>query len=981
MLQEFAVEGKSHVEKIEATLLEMEQGQGDPALINVLFRSAHSIKGTAGFFALHKIVELSHSMENLLGKVRNNEIIINPMIIDALLTANDKLREMLRNISASENVDIIPNVEQLTKLSSVNEWIEEKKVQTAQMHSLKIIMKNSLQEKIAKSDSSEIYKKQIIDLVKRGHKLYQLVVSFDQGSIEIESIQKNIFQGVSSIGTMISCYQDHEAIPHKLVFLFSTVLAKELVIMTLNAPATDILELNDDIEEGQFLKILWDGERGQSPQGEKVPANKEDEMLSPRGNKQRHFDKEEESIRVNVGLLNKLVHLSGEMVLSRNRLLRILDHHEGEIAGLNSVLQNIDAVTTELQEKIMRTRMQTLASLFNAMPRIVRDLAKTMGKSVTLSIEGKTVEMDKSVIEGLSDPLTHLLRNALDHGVESSAIRSKSGKPLVAEVTIKAYHKGDHVIIDIADDGAGIDLGKVKAKALERGLLSSEQIAYMSEHELRNMIFLPGFSTAQGVTDLSGRGVGLDVAKSNIEKLGGTIEVYTVTGKGTTFRLLLPLTLAIIPSLIVKVADQNFVLPQVHVQEIVRIVPGQLRKIEMIQGHQILRLRDKLVPVVHLADFFQLPIENSLDTRIVRVLILKNNAKVFGLVVDEIHEQEEILVKPLPRYLKGIKGYSGLTILGDGKVALVLDIENIGTIAKVTLAEEHIQGLSAKDEMNDGGGCELQRLLLFSCSGPEIFGLHLAMIARVDEFDEGKIQTVGNREYMDFRGQALRLIRLSDYLPISKEKTGDKKIYVIIPKMVKKPIGIIVEKIQDTVDVELKVDYNQFKGKGVFGSFILKPNLVLLLNLYELFDMAHAESIDSMIQGNLLNQGKSVLVIENTPFYAEMEKQYLEWAGYHVLIATNSKEGLKILRKNKIAIVLIDMNLPVMDGTALMKTIRADEQLSTLPLIGLTSSITNKEKEKVMIEAGFDGYECKFHRDHLLEKMMKLEQGRGGKIQ
>ncbi|WP_378954697.1 chemotaxis protein CheW [Pelosinus sp. sgz500959] len=977
LIQEFAVEGKTHVEKIEATLLEMEQGEGDSALINVLFRSAHSIKGTAGFFGLHKIVTLSHSMENLLGKVRNNEIKINSIIIDALLMANDRLGEMLGNIAESENIDITSDVKQLTELSSANEGIDQNKQLVAQMHSLKVTVKDSLQVKIGRSNNSETYKKQVIDLLKRGHKLYQLILNVDHS--EIETNRKNFFQGIASIGTVISCYRDRRTVQSQLVFLFSTVLAKELVLMSLDIAETNLFQLNDDIEEKELFKILSDGEQGESSQEEELLVPKEELILPGSEKKQKHHDKEEESIRVSVALLNKLVHLSGEMVLSRNRLVRIIDQHEGEIVGIDSVLQNIDAVTTELQEKIMRTRMQTLANLFNAMPRIVRELAKTMGKSINLRIEGKAVEMDKSVIEGLSDPLTHLLRNALDHGIETSVIRSKAGKPPIAEVMIKAYHEGGHVVIDIIDDGAGIDLSKIKAKALERGLLTVEQISYMSEHELRNMIFLPGFSTAEGVTDISGRGVGLDVAKSNIEKLGGTIEVYTVLGKGTTFRLILPLTLAIIPSLIVSVAEQNFVLPQVHVQEIVRIVPGQLRKIEMIQGHQVLRLRDKLVPVIHLADIFALPIEERLNHKITRVLILKNNGKVFGLLVDEIHEQEEILVKPLPRYLKGTKGYSGLTILGDGKVAMVLDIENIGTIAKLVLAEEHIQGMTTKNGMDYRSVREPQRLLLFTCSGSEIFGLHLAMIARVDELDVQKIQRVGNREYMDFRGQALRLIRLSDHLPISKAQTEGKKVYVIIPKMVKNPMGIIVEKIQDTVDVELEVDRKQFKEKGIFGSVILNESLVLLLNLYELFDVVESESLDGITQREVSGQGRTVLVIEDTPFYAEMEKQYLEQAGYRVIIATNGKDGLGIVRKHKIDIVLIDMNLPVMDGTTLMKTMRSDEQLSLLPIIGLTPSMVKQEQEKLILETGFDAYECKFNRDHLLEKIMNLQGLKGGK--
>jgi len=983
LMQEFAIEGKSHVEKIEATLLEIEKGQKDPSLINVLFRSAHSIKGTAGFFGLHKIVALSHSMENLLGAIRSDEVIIDSKIVDVLLKANDKLCAMFEKIAVSEQVDITFDIQTLAQFSSAN----QNKQATPYRDSLQIAKKESLHDKIIKSGTSEKYKAVIIALLKRGHKLYKLGLTINQGAANKKSLQTSISRKIISVGTMISCYMDHvdddqlseAAGENQMVFLFSTVLEKKLAIMNLNVRDVDIIQLDDNLPETELFKILLDGEQRQGLQGEPLLASKEVESSEQSNENHGDNDKEEESIRVNLELLNNLVNLSGEMVLARNRLVRILDNDMDKIPGISGVLQNIDDLTTQLQQNIMRTRMQTLANLFNVMPRIVRELAKIMGKNINLTIKGKTVEMDKSIIEGLSDPLTHLVRNALAHGVETSAVRQKIGKPPIAEVIIKAYHEGDRVVIDIIDDGAGIDLKKIKSMGIQRGLISNEQLVYISQQELLKMIFLPSFSTADEITDISGRGVGLDVAKANIEKLGGTVEVYTAWGKGTTFRLILPLTLAIIPSLIIEVASQNFALPQVSVQEILRIVPGQVGKIEMIQDHQVVRLRDKLVPIVYLAEILGLPIESRDCNRIARILILKKNAKVFGLIVDRIHDQEEILVKPMPKYLKGIKGYSGLTILGDGKVVMVLDTESIGTAGKLILAEEHIEGLSAEDlpvsSMRDP-----QELLLFRCSGPETFGLSLAMIARVDELDSRNIQVVGGQEYMNFRGDVLRLIRLADYLPITNVQNDRQKRYVIIPKMVKHPIGIIIDEIQDTVEAELNIDTQEFKVTGLFGSAILNDRIILLLNLYELFDMVVPESFELINRQTIHNQEKTVLLIDDTTFFVAMGKQYLEWAGYHVLTATNGREALGILKKCRVDIVLSDINMPVMDGTTLVQTIRADEQLVTLPVIALTSSVVNKGQETLLIEAGFDAYGCKFNRIQLLEKIIAVMQMRGGEL-
>jgi len=324
-----------------------------------------------------------------------------------------------------------------------------------------------------------------------------------------------------------------------------------------------------------------------------------------------------------------------------------------------------------------------------------------------------------------------------------------------------------------------------------------------------------------------------------------------------------------------------------------------------------------------------------------------------------------------------MKGYSGLTILGDGKVAMVLDTESIGTTAKLILAEEHLQGLSAQ-EVSIGSMGELQELLLFKCSGPEIFGLNLGMIARVDKLESRNIQVVGDQEYMNFRGNVLRLIRLADYLPVAKVQRDEEKLYVIIPKMANKHRGIIIQEIQGTVEAELDIDEGELKVAGLFGSAILKDRIILLLNLYELFDMVDPESLEIMSREKIKDEQKTVLLVEDTPFFTKLVKQYLEWAGYHVLSARNGREALGIVRQQLVDVVLTDINMPVMDGTTLVKTIRANEELAKIPVIALTSSVLSEGQEILLMEAGFDAHECKFDRTHLLGKIVAVEHKRGG---
>jgi len=698
-IQEFVEEAEGHVDEIEFGLLQVAQKKGDSEYINKLFRCVHSIKGTAGFFGLEKIVKLSHTMENLFGEVRNGRIQLSDYMIDVLLSANDYLRQMIKNVFESENMDIDQHIDRITS----------------------IIKDAPLQE-------------------------YSL------------------------------------------------------------------------------------------------PPGKNKEEDAPR--KRSSGIVVEDSIRVHISLLNDLMNLASELVLGRNQLLRALENHHKSIPGIEPILQNVDRITTELQERIMQTRMQPLGNVFNKFPRLIRELSRKTKKDIRLEMSGTDVELDKSIVESLADPLTHLIRNAVDHGIEPASERIKLGKEEVGLISIKAYHEGGHVIIDIADDGRGLDEEKIRQKAIERGLIQAEDIAKMSDEELLEMIFLPGFSTSQTVTDISGRGVGMDVVKTNIEKLGGAIEIFTQREKGTTFRLNLPLTLAIISSIIVEVMGQKFALPQVNLQEIVRIKPGDSeRRIEYANGIKVLRLRNKLLPLISLSEILGLHEEGSNEARtssIIRVLVLKIGSKRFGLIVDVIHDGEEILVKPLPGYLKDCKAYSGVTILGDGSIAMILDPEGIAAVSGLKFTDELI-GDSGESNIIDAYEEKREPILLFKCSGHEIFGLSLSMISRVEEIKRDDIQTIGDREYIKFRDRTLRIIRPEDYIPVNKKRTDNQKLYVLVVKNTYSPIGILVEKIYDTIMISMGQSQKDIKARGIMGTAFWDNVIVLLLDLYELFEMAVPE--------------------------------------------------------------------------------------------------------------------------------------------
>ncbi|HWR42621.1 hybrid sensor histidine kinase/response regulator [Sporomusa sp.] len=962
LLGEFVNEGMAHVQKIEKGLLDAERGLQDTEQINAIFRSAHSIKGTAGFFGLQKMVELSHAMEALLATIRNTRKSMDTVMIDALLSATDKLKEMLENVKDSESADIDAHVAQLTD-----------SLRNEQRPVLPSGSKLAGCEKCVLSEIPDTYKETIRDAKKRGQKVYRLVINLQDCSEE-NNARPDLISKIRSIGNVICCDEDR----NEVACLFTTVLEPDLVDLALDVCEADIQQISDAAQQTEAFDIFTNPSVSRcSLEATPQPANVENGVILTSVGTDK---KEDERIRVDVALLDSLVNLGSEIVLGRNQLFRRLEKYAATIPGLTASLQHIDRLTTELQEKIMRTRMQPVANVFDKLPRLVRDLGKSTGKNVQLLMEGKDIELDKSIIEALADPLVHLIRNAVDHGVEPLEERKNTGKSLTALISVKAHREGGRAVISVSDDGAGVNLERVAKKALQQNILTQGQLALMGEQERLNLLFHPGFSTSKQITDISGRGVGLDIAKSNIEKLGGNIEVGSVWGKGTTFRLRLPLTLVVVPSLIVEAANQQFVLPQVNLREIVRIIPGdKIQKIEYINGYRVLNLRGELLPIVNLAESLGRTTCNIVECNITRVLIVRSEDKVFGLTVDRIYDREDVLVKPVPRYIKECKVYSGVTILGDGKVAMVLDPDSLAPAPVSMVAERQNEKSTYSGKNSSTTMAEQQEFLLFKCSGPENFGINLPLVARVDEIEPGQVQLIGDKEYVNYEGTILRIIRPEDYLPVKKLTSRRSKLCLIIPKLVKYPIGIVVEKIQDTVQIAIDVNEEDIKAKGLWGSAVINDKIVLIVNLYGLMELADPERYSAEQDTSQLSRRHTVLLVEDTAFFASVVRQYLEGSGYHVLLAGNGEEALNLIGQHAVDVVVSDINMPVMDGVELVKAIRGSKNTISLPVIALTS-LANERLEREGLEAGFNDYELKLDKTNLLKKVALALSEREGRL-
>ena len=535
------------------------------------------------------------------------------------------------------------------------------------------------------------------------------------------------------------------------------------------------------------------------------------------------------SIRVDVDLLDALMTLVGELVLTRNQIVQ----HASTRADADLVRssQRLNLIASELQEGVMKTRMQPIDSIWSKVPRVVRDLSHTCGKQVRVEMEGKETELDRTILESTKDPLTHLVRNAVDHAIETPEERLAAGKDAEGLLLLRAYHEGGQVNIEISDDGKGIDPAVIGRKALEKGLVTPEQLGRMTPREIVHLIFLPGFSTAAAVTNVSGRGVGMDVVKTNIEKIGGTIDVQSNVGRGTTFRIKIPLTLAIIPALTVTCAGDRYAIPQVSLLELVRLEGEAVTKgVEQIHGAPVYRLRGQLLPLVYLDRELAVgpgELDRTRDTLF--IVVLQAEDRQFGLVVDDVIDTEEIVVKPLGKQLKGIPSFAGATILGDGTVALILDVLAVAQQSNVLVAGRD-RGVGDRVARGDAVESRVESLLVVALGEGRRMGIPLAMVTRLEEFPVSTIEHVGSHEVVQYREQILPLVRLASFLGAGTYGEPADTVQVVVYSENDRSVGLVVEQILDIAEQELTAR-SDLEEHGLVGSAVVQDHITELLDV------------------------------------------------------------------------------------------------------------------------------------------------------
>jgi two-component system chemotaxis sensor kinase CheA len=1015
LLRDFVNECRDHLTTIEADLLRIEEGGAniDEVLVNKVFRAAHSIKGGSGFFELKRIKELAHSAETVLDLLRSRKMPPNAEVTNVLLAAFDRLRDMVNHLETSEGVEIQDLVDGLAALSSSYVGSARK------------------QEPVAPAAAPPITPAAAdLDRArKNGMWIYRVECDLVHDVEEAGTGVQEFFQQLGQACEVLECRVDEAAVG-TLEGHLGGRLPLQLAFSTRMDP--DHVGTVFETLSRQHVTVLLDPRVAVAapppePAAVAVPVRVEvaPQDVAPAPDRhapevEAHATPPEDSLRVHVGLLETLMNLAGELVLSRNQLRAAVAQDNRQL--LASADQRINQVTSELQDVIMQTRLQPLGNVFAKFPRLVRDLSRSLGKDIQLDVEGKDVALDKSMVEGLSDPLIHMVRNAVDHGIETPAERLAAGKKAVGTVRINARHEAGQVVVEISDDGKGIDPQKLVEVAVRKGILSPEKALGMSDRDKQALIFMPGFTTAQKVTDVSGRGVGMDVVKTNLDRLGGQVEILSTPGKGSTFRIKLPLTLAIIPSLIISVEDERFAIPQANIEELIQLRPEDLKnRIEGVGDCEVLLLRDRLLPLARFADILgavptyvdkatgQREVDRrgrladrrsprrSLDpnappppqpskevlaqrrkgdrrqasSSALEIAVVTTGTMSYGLVVGSLHDTEEVVVKPLGRRLKQLREYSGATILGDGTVALILDVA--GLAAKAGLTSVSGSGRAAElAALADAQRLEdLQSLLLFQNGPGEPCAVPLDLVQRIERIQPSQVERLGSNRTMQYRGGSLPLVTLSDVATVGTPE-DQKELVVLVSSCHGHQVGLLAAMPVDVIESRAVVDQSTHKQKGVAGSTIIQGKTTLVVDLHELVDTVHPAwgAARSEIRENthaVTGGAPTVLLAEDSDFFRAQVKKYLEEDGFKVLAAPDGQAAWELLLKNvdKVRVVVTDIEMPNLTGLGLAARIRADARTARLPIIAVTS-LASEEDTARGLAAGVNEYQVKLDRDMLL---------------
>ena len=667
-----------------------------------------------------------------------------------------------------------------------------------------------------------------------------------------------------------------------------------------------------------------------------------------------------QTIRVNVDLLENLMTMVSELVLTRNQLLQVLRQEKDSAFAVP--LQHLNHVTSELQESVMRTRMQPIGNAWSKLPRLVRDLGQDLGKKIDLQMRGADTELDRQVLELIKDPLTHMVRNSADHGLENPADRLRAGKPETGCISLNAFHEGGHILIEIADDGRGLDLDRIRRKALQNGLATETELSQMSDAQVAQFIMRPGFSTAQAVTSVSGRGVGMDVVKTNIERIGGTIEIKSAFGKGSAFVIKIPLTLAIISALIVECGGDRFAVPQIGVVELVRA--GGEHVIERINYAPVLRLRDRLLPLVSLRGLLRLDGVDDLSGAF--IVVAQVGASTFGIIVDRVFDTEEIVVKPVAPILRHIEVFSGNTILGDGTVVMILDANGVATAAG-NIANGDARPDGRRPDQPAGRSGETRSLLVFRAGNNASKAVPLSLVARLEEIDRASIEFSNGAPVVQYRGRLMPLVPIDPCWSYDARSRHAVLVFADGDKAMGLVADEIVDIVEDRLDIQLTHD-----RPGYIGSAVIAGRTTEVVDVGHYLSRAHGDWFGAARPEAFRESPRDrILLVDDSSFFRGLLVPLLASAGYRVRTAENARAALDILaEEGAFDAIVSDIEMPGQSGFEFVQALRSDGRWCSVPVIALTSHVAPRDLERGR-QAGFTDYVAKLDRDAVLSALAR----------
>ncbi|MGY1640432.1 chemotaxis protein CheA [Geodermatophilus sp. SYSU D00703] len=803
IVEEFLVESHENLDQLDTDLVALEQEPDSRERLSSIFRTIHTIKGTSGFLAFHRLEEVTHVGENMLSRLRDGALELTPHRTSVLLQMVDTVRSLLASIEASGGEG---SVDVSAVVAAISAAMEDGPAPEPAAAVAEPTAESAAEVADAVAEPADEPATQVAGLVAAqsgGTKTMG-------GTGETGAPERVITKAGATKRTTT------KATAKALVADVETPAAEPAV----PAP-TPVVEAPAPVAEATVPAPRPAAE----PTATERDAEGDGAPAAESGGGQARRAVADSTIRVDVDLLDELMLLVGELVLTRNQIVQYVGRSND--TDLVRASQRLNLIASELQEGVMKTRMQPIDHIWSKLPRVVRDLGLQLRKAIRLEMEGRETELDKTLLEAVKDPLTHLVRNSVDHGVEDAETRLRIGKPAEGVLTLRARHESGQVVVEVADDGAGIDPARVGAKAVERGLITQDALNRMNPQDVLQLIFLPGFSTAAAVTNVSGRGVGMDVVKTNIEAIGGTIEVESVPGKGTCTRLRIPLTLAIVPALTVECAGDRYAIPQISLQELVSLdAEKAANAVEEVGGAPVYRLRGELLPLVRLTDVLGLTSDRH-DGHVV-IAVLRSEGRRFGLVVDRVINTEEIVVKAVGGQLKAIGLYSGATVLGDGTVALILDVQ---ALARRALRTETTDRQESREAALQAAAtdAERQRMLLAAIGGGRRVAIPLDTVTRLEQVRTESVERVGNREVVQYRGAILPIVRLDRHLG-AYGGTDSEVLEVIVYSDHGRSVAIVVEEILDIVDGEAAVR-SDIDDLGLLGSAVLGDKVTELLDV------------------------------------------------------------------------------------------------------------------------------------------------------